>query len=315
MTLTAPPPQPDAPSVPDAVAGHWSERLAQPWVRPFFRLARLDRPIGTWLLLFPCWWSALLAHVHVRDASPGIAALLLFAIGALVMRGAGCTWNDIVDREFDAKVERTRNRPLPSGQVTLRQALAFGGLLSLVGLAVLVHFNLFTIGLAITSLALVAIYPFMKRFTYWPQLVLGLTFNWGALVGWSAVLGSLDLAPLALYAGSVLWTIGYDTIYAHQDAEDDLMVGLKSTALRFGEASPRWVGGFYLGTVVLWAAASAMAGAGGWTYAALALVAAHFAWQAGTLDISDTAGCLARFRSNRTVGAIFFAGLLADVML
>lgn len=315
MTRTTTPPPDAAPPVPDAATGNWTDRWAPPRLRPYLRLARLDRPIGTWLLLFPCWWSASLAGGHLGHSAPDVAALVLFAIGALVMRGAGCTWNDIVDRDFDAKVERTRHRPIPSGQVTPKQALVFGLFLSLIGLLVLLPFNRFTIGLAIASLGLVAIYPFMKRFTYWPQFVLGLTFNWGALVGWSALTGSLALAPVALYAGSVLWTIGYDTIYAHQDAEDDLMVGLKSTALRFGEASPTWVAAFYAGAVALWGLAGQQAGAGSFFYAALAMSALHLAWQALTLDIRDGAGCLTRFRANRTVGAMLFAGLIADLMI
>lgn len=301
--------------VADAVDGNWTDRLAPLPLRPYLRLMRLDRPIGTWLLLFPCWWSQLLAEHAAGHRVPDGVYLLLFAAGAVVMRGAGCTWNDIVDRDYDAKVERTRSRPIPSGQVSALSALLFGAALSFLGLAVLVQFNGFTIALSIASLALVAIYPFMKRFTYWPQLVLGLAFNWGALVGWAAVTGALAWAPLALYAGSVLWTLGYDTIYAHQDAEDDLMAGLKSTALRFGADTTWWVSAFYLGAVVLWAGAASLAGAGGFTLLALALVAAHFAWQAATLDIRDAAGCLERFRSNRTVGFLVTAGLLADMLI
>ncbi len=300
--------------VSDAV-GNWTDRLAPPPLRPYLRLMRLDRPIGTWLLLFPCWWSQLLAEHAAGHRLPDVVALFLFAAGAVVMRGAGCTWNDIVDRDYDARVERTRSRPIPSGQVTPLTALVFAIALSFVGLAVLVQFNSFTVTLSIASLALVAVYPFMKRFTYWPQLVLGLAFNWGALVGWASVTAGLALAPVALYAGSVLWTLGYDTIYAHQDAEDDLMAGLKSTALRFGDDTVRWVSGFYAGAVVLWVVAALLAGAGGATLVALGLVTAHFAWQTATLDIRDAAGCLARFRSNRTAGFLFTLGLLADMAL
>jgi len=239
--------------------------------------------------------------------------LALFYIGAFVMRGAGCTYNDIVDRNYDASVARTAGRPIPSGQVTVRQAQKFLVLLSLIGLGVLLRFNLFTVVLGASSLALIAIYPFSKRFTYWPQLMLGLTFKWGALVGWAAVTGSLTLAPVVLYAGSVLWTIGYDTIYAHQDKEDDLMVGLKSTALRFGEATPRWLSGFYAGAVMLWGYAGVLAQAQVGFFVALALVAAQLAWQVATLDTRDPANCLARFKSNQLVGWALFLGIVADM--
>lgn len=299
----------------DAPRGNWVDRWAPVPVRPYLRLARLDRPIGTWLLLLPCWWSVLLAEIAAGRTWASPSLLALFAAGAVVMRGAGCAWNDVVDREYDAKVERTRSRPIPSGQITPTAAVVFGGVLSLVGLWVLLQLNRYTVVLAIGSLALVAVYPFMKRFTDWPQLVLGLAFNWGALVGWSAVTGSLAPAPLLVYAGAVLWTIGYDTIYAHQDADDDLMAGLKSTALRFGERSPTWIAGFYSGAVVLWVLGAASAGAGFATFAALAAVALHFAWQVTTLDIKDPANCLVRFRANRDAGLLLALGLAADLLL
>lgn len=299
----------------DAAAGNWVDRYAPPAARPYLRLARADRPIGTWLLLFPCWWSLTLAEIGAGRNAFSLASLALFAVGAFVMRGAGCAYNDVVDREYDAQVARTAGRPIPSGQVTPTAALAFVVALSLVGLMVLLTFNAFTILLGMASLALVAIYPFMKRVTYWPQLVLGLAFNWGALVGWSSVAGSLAAAPLCLYAGSVLWTIGYDTIYAHQDADDDLMAGLKSTALKFGEDTPRWLAAFYAAAVALWMAAAALAGAGPIVFVGFVAVAAHFAWQVTTLDIRDAANCLARFRSNRDAAAIVFAALLADLLL
>jgi len=236
-------------------------------------------------------------------------------VGAFVMRGAGCTWNDIVDRNYDARVARTAKRPIPSGQVSVTQALLFGVVLSLIGLAVLVQFNTFTIWLGIASLALVAIYPFSKRFTFWPQVVLGLTFKWGALVGWSAIYGTLEPTAFVLYAGCVLWTIGYDTIYAHQDKEDDALLGLKSTALRFGEATQNWVAGFYGGAVVLWAIAGFLAGAHLIFFTALALVAIQLAWQVSTLNINDPANCLRRFRSNRDVGWALLLGLIADMAI
>jgi 4-hydroxybenzoate polyprenyltransferase len=242
----------DAEMVSDAPSGNWVDRIAPASWRPFLRLARMDRPIGTWLLLFPCWWSLTLAAVSNGQPYPDVWMLTLFAIGAVVMRGAGCAYNDYVDREFDARVQRTASRPIPSGQVTPEAALMFALSLAFIGFFVLIWFNGFTILLGIASLGLVAIYPYMKRLTYWPQAVLGLAFNWGALMGWAAVKGSLDWPPVLLYAGSVLWTIGYDTIYAHQDSEDDVMLGLKSTALTFGEDTPFWVGSFYVVALLLW---------------------------------------------------------------
>jgi 4-hydroxybenzoate polyprenyltransferase len=241
--------------------------------------------------------------------------MFLFAIGALVMRGAGCAYNDYVDRDFDAQVARTASRPIPSGQVTPEDALVLVGVLGLIGLVVLLQFNWFTVFLGASSLLLVLIYPFMKRFTYWPQFVLGLAFNWGALVGWAADEGSLSLAPIALYFGAVAWTIGYDTIYAHQDTEDDLMLGLKSTALRFGENSPTWVGGFYSVAIVLWTIAGFLGGAHLMFFLTLALVGLQLAWQVSTLDVNDPANCLRRFRSNRDVGFAIFLGLAADTLL
>jgi 4-hydroxybenzoate polyprenyltransferase len=214
--------------------GNWVDRLAPPALRPYLRLARFDRPIGAWLLLMPCWWSAGLAAIAAKAAVPSPWHVLLFFIGAFVMRGCGCTWNDIVDRNIDAQVARTRSRPIPSGQVSLTGAVIFLVLQALVGLAVLLQFNGFAIATGIASLAIVAVYPFFKRITYWPQVVLGLAFSWGALMGWAAAFGRLDLPAVLLYAGSIAWVIGYDTIYAHQDREDDAFIGLKSTALLFG---------------------------------------------------------------------------------
>ena len=319
MNATSPPPhgpRHDAPEkVADAPAGNWVDRYAPEAARPYLRLARADRPIGTWLLVFPCWWSMVLAQLTTDAAIPHLGYMVLFAIGAFVMRGAGCAYNDYVDREYDAQVARTRSRPIPSGQVSPEQALIFVAALALVGLGVLLQFNGFTIGLGIASLLLVLIYPFMKRFTYWPQVILGLAFNWGALVGWSAVRGALDLAPIMLYVGAVMWTIGYDTIYAHQDKEDDLMLGLKSTAIRFGENSKVWVGLFYAGAIILWASAAVLAGAYTVTLLGLLIAGGHFAWQTATLDTEDADNCLTRFRSNRDVGIIVLAGLVADLVL
>jgi 4-hydroxybenzoate polyprenyltransferase len=241
--------------------------------------------------------------------------LVLFLLGAVAMRGAGCTYNDIVDRDIDMGVARTRTRPIPSGQVTVRQAKLFLLAQALVGLAVLLMFNRFTILLGILSLVTVAIYPFMKRVTDWPQIALGLAFSWGALMGWAAVFGRLDWAPLALYLGAILWTIGYDTIYAHQDKEDDAIVGVRSTALLFGESTKTWLTGFYAAATALFAAALLMAGAGWLAFLGLVLGALHLAWQVRSLDIRDPANCLRLFRSNRDYGWILFAGLVADCAL
>ncbi len=301
--------------VPDALPGNWVDRRAPRAWLPYLRLARFDRPIGAWLLLFPCWWGQALGELALGRPYPDPWYLGLFLIGAFIMRGAGCTYNDIVDRDYDARVLRTAARPIPSGQVSVRAAEVFLAALCLAGLVVLLQFNRFTVCLGAASLLLVAAYPFSKRFTYWPQLVLGLTFKWGALVGWSAVTGSLSLAPVVLYAGCVLWTLGYDTIYAHQDKEDDLAIGIKSTALRFGDATPRWLAGFYTGAMLLWGAAGALAGARLAFFLALAVAAVQLAWQIATLDIADARNCLARFRSNRLIGWALFAGLAAEMAL
>jgi 4-hydroxybenzoate polyprenyltransferase len=282
-------------------------------VWPYIELARLDRPIGTWLLLFPCWWSLALATSEsaVHNLDGGFALLvMLFGIGALVMRGAGCTYNDIVDRDFDIKVARTAERPIPSGRVTTRQAVLFLGGQLAVGLIILLQLNSYAIAVGVASLLLVFSYPFMKRITYWPQAWLGLTFNWGALLAWAAIQGSLNWPALLLYVSGIAWTLGYDTIYAHQDKEDDALIGVKSTALKFGQATKSWLWFFYGLTCVLWAAL----GAGlelPWPYwAALAGVAAHFSWQVITLDTDNPQDCLDKFKSNRNVGWILFAGLL-----
>ena len=300
--------------VPDAARDNWADRIAPAAAIPYVRLARFDRPAGAWLLLFPCWWSQLLAQVSIGQTLPNLWFMTLFAVGAFVMRGAGCTYNDIVDRDYDARVARTALRPIPSGQVSVRQAYAFAVFLCLVGLAALLQFNFATVVLGAASLVLVSLYPFAKRYTNWPQFVLGLTFKWGALVGWTAVTGSLGLATVALYAGCVCWTIAYDTIYAHQDKEDDALIGLKSTALHFGADTPRWLVAFYGAAVVLWAAALVLAGAHWPSWIALAASAAHLAWQIVTLDIADPDNCLVRFKANRTVGWLLTAGFAADIL-
>jgi len=300
-------------SVADAT-GNWVDSLAPTWSRPYLRLARLDRPIGSWLLLMPCWWSCALAAIAAGNAAPNPMHLALFFVGAFAMRGAGCTWNDIVDRDLDGRVERTRSRPIPSGQVSLAQAAAFLVLQSLIGLAVLLSFNRFTIGLGIASLAIVAVYPFMKRITYWPQIVLGLAFSWGALMGWAAQFGGLALPAFLLYAGSIAWVIGYDTIYAHQDRDDDALIGIKSTALLFGERTKPMLALFYTLAVLVIGAAAHAAGAGPAFALGLLAFATHLGWQVVRLDIADPDGCLALFKSNRDAGLILFAGLLLDAV-
>jgi len=305
---------PAAGSVADAT-GNWVDTLAPAWARPYLRLARLDRPIGSWLLLLPCWWSAALAAIAAHQTIPNLSHVALFFAGAFAMRGAGCTWNDIVDRDLDRSVERTRSRPIPSGQVSVLQAAFFLALQALVGFAVLMLFNRFTVALGIASLAIVLIYPFMKRITYWPQIVLGLAFSWGALMGWAAAFGRLDVPALLLYAGAIAWVIGYDTIYAHQDREDDAMIGIKSTALLFGERTRAMLALFYGLAAVLVGAAGFSAG-GGIVFALFLLgFAAHLAWQIVRLDIHDADRCLALFKSDRDAGLILFVGLLLDAVL
>lgn len=298
--------------VADAASNNWVDRYAPDWLKPYARLARWDRPLPLLLLFWPCGFGlglyAIMAPAHGFD----FGALILFYIGAVAMRGAGCTFNDIVDTDIDMKVARTRSRPIPSGQVTKKQAAAFLVAQMLVGFLVLIQFNWFTIGLGAASLVLVAIYPFMKRVTWWPQLFLGLAFNWGVLVGWASQAGALDLAPLVLYAGSILWTIGYDTIYALQDIEDDALIGVKSTARLFGRRARMIVGLFYAATVVIWGIGAALVGAGALFYAGLVAVALMLGWQVWSLDPRDTRSALVRFRSNHWVGLALTLALIAE---
>jgi len=294
--------------------GNWVDTRAPPWSRPYLRLSRFDRPIGSWLLLMPCWWSAALAAGVGHDLSRLPVLVVLFFIGAFVMRGAGCTWNDITDRDLDARVERTRSRPIPAGQVSVRQALAFLILQGLIGLAVLLRFDRFAIMTGIASLIIVAVYPFMKRITWWPQVVLGLAFSWGALMGFAAMLGRIDATALALYAGSIAWVIGYDTVYAHQDAEDDALIGIKSTARLFGARTHRALAVFYGLAVILIGLALAMADVRWPGWIGLGAFAVHLVWQIARLDIRDPALCLRIFKSNRDAGLLLFAGLLADAV-
>src|SRR5215207_3088631 len=267
--------------------GNWVDHSAPDWLKPYLRLTRLDRPIGWWLLLLPCWWSSALAAVADRAWGPSPWHIVLLLIGAIVMRGAGCTWNDLVDRDIDAQVERTRSRPIPSGQVSVKAAAVFLVAQALVGLAVLVQFNRFAIGVGVASLGVVAIYPFMKRFTYWPQIFLGLAFSWGALMGWAAARGALEWPAFLLYAGSIAWVIHYDTIYAHQDREDDALVGLKSTALLFGARTKPMLAVFSAGAVLLIGLAGWRVEAGVVFYFGLAAFAAHLTWQIMRIDIAS----------------------------
>ena len=295
--------------------GNWVDTRAPSWSRPYLRLSRLDRPIGSWLLLMPCWWSAALAAGISGDIGQLPLVLILFFIGAFVMRGAGCTWNDITDRDLDARVERTRSRPIPAGQVSVKQAAVFLVAQALVGLLVLLQFNRFAVMTGIASLIIVAVYPFMKRITWWPQTVLGLAFSWGALMGFAVLLGRIDATALVLYAGSIAWVIAYDTIYAHQDAEDDALIGVKSTARLFGARTHLALVIFYGLAVVLIGAALALAGARWPAWIGLAAFAAHLVWQIRRLEISDPALCLRIFKSNRDAGLLLFAGLLVDAVM
>ena len=291
----------------DIPAGTWIDRFVPAAARPYLRLVRIDRPIGTWLLLFPCWWSVALA----TEGPPDLWLMALFALGALVMRGAGCVLNDIADRDFDSLVARTRTRPIASGEISVTNAVLFLAALLFVALLILIQFNAFAVALGIASLPLVVLYPYAKRFTHWPQAVLGLTFNWGALLGWAAVEGRVDLPALALYAGGVFWTLGYDTVYAHQDKEDDALVGIKSTALKLGDATRFYLFAFFGAAIILFALSGYLAHLAWPFFAALALAAVHLLWQARYVDLANPIDCLAVFRSNRTVGWIVLLGIIA----
>jgi 4-hydroxybenzoate polyprenyltransferase len=306
--------------VADAPSGNWVYRVLPRALWPHAQLARWDRPIGWQLLMWPCFWSAALAANVASSAtnidtvwSPQLLLwhLFLFMAGAIAMRGAGCTWNDLVDYKIDAKVARTRSRPLPSGRITRFAATVFLVVQALVGLLVLVQFNGFSILLGIASLGVVAIYPFAKRFTDWPQFFLGLAFSWGALMGWAAVFAELALPPLLLYIGAIAWTIGYDTIYAHQDKEDDALVGVRSTARLFAENTKIWLVLFYGLFAGMALAAFWLTGVAWPAYAGLAIAVVLLGWQIRVIDIDDTDQCLALFKANSRVGLIVFAGLIA----
>jgi 4-hydroxybenzoate polyprenyltransferase len=282
-------------------------------LKPWLRLMRLDRPIGTWLLFWPCVFGLILgamAEDRPFTETRDVVLLVLFGVGAIVMRGAGCTYNDIVDRDIDARVARTKDRPIPSGAVRVRDAWLFLGGQCLLGLLILIALNPFSVVVGAASLVLIAAYPFMKRITWWPQAWLGLTFNWGALLGFAAETGRIDWADATLYAGLVFWTLGYDTIYAHQDKEDDALVGVKSTARLFGPRSRDWILGFYSVAFALILAAGYMDHAG-WPFTLLMLAAGgHLLWQVRTLDIDNPQRCLKLFRANRDTGAMIAAAFL-----
>ncbi len=299
----------------DMPVGGWIDRFAPPAARPYLRLARLDRPIGTWLLLFPCWWSLALAGPGPVGAWRLAGLVALFAVGAVVMRGAGCTVNDILDRDIDSAVSRTAARPLAAGHMGLKGAVAALGVQLALGLVVLVQLPPFAIALGAASLLLVFPYPLMKRITWWPQAWLGLTFNWGALLGWAAVHEGLGWPPVVLYAAGFFWTLGYDTIYAHQDKTDDALVGVKSSARRLGAWTRPAVSLFYALALGGIAAAGALNGLSWPVYPLLGLAGLHFAWQVATLDTEDGANCLRRFKSNRWVGWLVVVALAGGHVL
>jgi 4-hydroxybenzoate polyprenyltransferase len=313
-------PTPDG-QVADAVKDNWVDRRAPAWSRPYLRLSRADRPIGTWLLLIPCWWGLALAILW--DQSPRWEDLWIFvacAAGSWLMRGAGCTWNDITDRNFDGQVERTRSRPIPSGQVTVKGAVIWMGLQALISFAILLSFNQATVAMGILALFPVAIYPFAKRFTWWPQVFLGLAFNWGAMLAWVAHTGTLNWPAVVLYLAGIAWTLFYDTIYAHQDTEDDALIGVKSTARLFGTDTPMWLRRFIVATVSLMALAVIMAVQPNGSVLALVLALVgpwamgwHLTWQLRAFDAENGDRLLQLFRLNRDTGLIpliFFAAAL-----
>ncbi len=309
-------------SVADAVRGNWVDRLAPAWSRPYLRLSRADRPIGTWLLLLPCWWGLLLGANATGTFTLHDAWIFLgCGMGAWLMRGAGCTWNDITDRDFDGRVARTRSRPIPSGQVTVRQAVVWMCLQALIAFGILLTFNGPAILLGIASLAIVCVYPFAKRFTWWPQVFLGLAFNWGALLAWTAHTGTLGWPAVLLYLAGICWTLFYDTIYACCDAEDDALIGVKSTARLFGENTGRWLAGFLVAGTLLALAAAVLATAwSGIAPMALAIAgvwafALRLHWQLRRFDRTDGAVCLRLFRDNRNAGLLMALGFAGAAML
>ena len=322
--------------LPDASPANWVDRYAPMALRPWLKLARIDRPTGVWLLMLPGWQGVALAAA-VHGAWPNVRLLFLFALGALLMRSAGCAFNDIVDRDFDARVARTAARPIPSGQISVQGAWVFLISCALASLVIVLNLNLLSLYLGAASLGLVAAYPFMKRITWWPQAWLGLTFNWGALLGFAAALGgppsglmlalvvgagaagtslslvvpALPWAAMALYASGVFWTLGYDTIYAVQDIEDDALIGVKSSARRLGDLAPQAVTGFYLASLGLALIAAGLAGLGPFCFAFTALFGMHLMRHALSFRTGDGARALRLFKSNTVAGLILFAALVA----
>ena len=310
--------------VADATQKNWVDRFAPPPLRPLLRLSRADRPAGTWLLLIPCFWGlglAILAQGRSLEAWD-LVYYLLFAAGAFLMRGAGCTWNDITDREFDAQVARTKSRPIPSGQISVKGAFVWMALQAGLAATILLSFNQFAIWTAIASLVFVVIYPFAKRFTWWPQVFLGLAFNWGAILGWAVIVGALHLPAFLLYVSGILWTLFYDTIYAHQDKEDDAMIGVKSTARLFGDKTKKYLLGFHIASVLFMGAAFILAVPANINPVALVIgifgiwgFGMHMTWQLRHLDIDDPDNCLRLFRANRDCGLIPAASFLLAAIL
>ncbi len=307
--------------VADAPSDNWVDRFAPAFTRPYLRLSRADRPIGTWLLLLPCWWG--LALAMLADQQPRLFDLWIFigcGLGAWLMRGAGCTWNDITDRDFDAQVARTRSRPIPSGQVSVKGAVAWMVAQALIAFCILLTFNHAAVSLGILALLPVAIYPFAKRITWWPQVFLGIAFNWGALLAWTAHTGSLGGPAVVLYLAGIAWTLFYDTIYAHQDTEDDALIGIKSTARLFGDNTSQWLRRFLMATVGLMGLAVIFALRENASFLAMVLAIGgpwamgwHMAWQLRGLDITNNDKLLQLFRVNRDTGIIpllFFAAAL-----
>ena len=299
----------------DIPSGNWVDKYLPQNTHPYVRLARFDRPIGTWLLLFPCWWSLALAIDDWRDITGNLWLFILFGVGAKVMRGAGCCLNDIVDRNIDAGVARTKNRPIPAGNISVKQAICFMAILSTLGLIILLQFNNFAVVLGAASLIIIAIYPFSKRFTNWPQLILGLAFNWGALLGWAAVRGEIQTPAILLYIGGIFWTLGYDTIYALQDKDDDSIIGVKSTALALEGRIQSWLCIFY-GLAIFFMGLAGWSVALSWPfYVGLFGACVQAVWQVNRLLKHSPNDCLAKFQSNRLFSWFFLCGIIISQIL
>ncbi|MDD9841220.1 MAG: 4-hydroxybenzoate octaprenyltransferase [Alphaproteobacteria bacterium] len=287
-------------------------RMIAKRLHPYIRIARFDNPIGSWLLFWPCAWGLSLASVQAQ-IWPSFYLLSLFGLGAVIMRGAGCVYNDLIDRNFDGQVARTKNRPLPSGQISVLHAWLFLCTLCAIGFIILIQFDIATIALGFMSLALVAIYPFMKRITWWPQFFLGLAFNWGALMGYAAHWGDISMGAIMLYIGGIFWTMGYDTIYAHQDKEDDAILGIKSSARRLGQHSPIALYVFYTLTLFCCGLAIWDGALGAYSWLGLAAAGGHLFWQIRRLDIDNSALCLRLFKSNREFGFLLWLAILVGL--